>query len=289
MSLCFTNAVITKPVKPLEDLIKEPRSVDVEDEMKKIYPEFGCKFNDLTFSEFISLLKQFAKAFEVMETVFSGKSENNPSLLRTRADWASNYILNPSFFDEQLKERISNTILVSALLVTITASTFLNPPDFEMESEDINYRLFYFLMFMSTICFIVSIFIGITFIEDGMDRSFTQSDKIHSILKYYMLIELSKITMFLGSILLTICLVLAAKLRNQEDTNAYSVILAVSVAAVILLKYWTDLQTGKLQSRHIDMFQYHLCDQNSGKIRVDVMSFINKYDSESALKGGKND
>jgi positive regulator of sigma E activity len=252
--------------------------------LKKLYPEFGCKFNELTFSEFIALLKQFAKAFEVMVTVFPGKSENNPSLLRVRTDWAANYILNPSFFDEQLKERVTNSILVAALLVTITASTFLNPPDFGVESEDINYRSFNFLMFVSTICFIISILTGITFIEDGMDRSFTQSDRVHSTLKYYKVIDMSANLMYLGSILLTICLVLAAKLRNQEDTTAYSVILAFLGVSFILLKSWTSQQTTKQQTKHIDMFQYHLCDQSSGKIRVDIMSFINTYDSESDLK-----
>ena len=147
-------------------------SVSIEQGLRKIYTKFGCKIKDLTFDEFIALLKEFANVFEVMVEVFPGESKNNDTLLSTRTDWASNYVLNPKFFDDQLKERVTNSILVTALLVTITASTFLNPPDFGVDVHDVSYRTFTYTMFLSTLYFIMCILLGIAFIEDGMDRPF---------------------------------------------------------------------------------------------------------------------
>jgi len=252
----------------------------IEEEMKILHPKFGCKIKDMTYDEFIAMLKEFANLFDVMEEVFPGESKNNPALLRRRVDWSSNYVLNPEFFDENLKERITNSILVAALLVTITASTFLNPPDFGVGSDDVNYRTFNYSMYLSTLCFIGCILLGISFIEDGMDRHYTTSDRIHATLKFYLIKDIIKCLMLSGSILLAVGMILTAALRNQDDTNAYGVILGVLAGVVGLTMLWTARVTTLMQSKHIDMFTDELCDKSSGKIKKDIVDYINQYNRE---------
>jgi len=95
--------------------------------------------------------------------------------VRTKVDWCVACALAPDWFGDALSTRINNTMLVSALLITVTSAFLLNPPQYEVpdytdskDGETNGNTVFFF--YMCSICnlmFIISIILGIAFVENG--------------------------------------------------------------------------------------------------------------------------
>jgi hypothetical protein len=95
--------------------------------------------------------------------------------VRTKVDWCVACALAPNWFGDDLSTRINNTMLVSALLITVTAAFLLEPPqyaipDYSDEADGPTNGSTVFFFYMTSICnlmFIISIILGIAFVENG--------------------------------------------------------------------------------------------------------------------------
>jgi len=91
----------------------------------------------------------------------------------------------PDWFGEALSTRINNTMLVSALLITVTTALLLYPPQYALPNgdddspEDItSLRAFMYICSICNLMFIVSIVMGVAFVENAMSRAYTEADKV---------------------------------------------------------------------------------------------------------------
>jgi len=262
-----------------------------EEYLRSISPRFGCQLHRLTFNEFINLLNQFERGIDFMNNVFPNNDNNiNENLIWKRLDWAVNYTLNPDFFDNQLKDRITNSVLVAALLITISGSTFINPTDFGVDNHDVVYRLFTYTMFIATCLFIISILLGIFFMENGMDRSYTKSDRIQAMAIYYSYFTSCQVVMYVGALFLLIGMILASKLLYPDaDTCIFAIILASLLVAFILMQLFGSSSVSKMQANHVQMFKDLICD-SYGCIRSDIKAYIDKFEPEElAISTFSND
>lgn len=61
-----------------------------------------------------------------------------------RANWALAMAMNPEWYGSAFSDRLQNTMLVSALLITVTASLFLSPPD-SLPEDGVSTGIFFFV------------------------------------------------------------------------------------------------------------------------------------------------
>ncbi len=128
-------------------------------------------FDDLSTLEVANIIVKYNKVYSLYVDRFSQMP------MMARLDWAVNIVLRPAFFDEDLISRINNTMLVSALLVSISGSNFISPPYQEMHED--NYRGYSYILFIATIFFLLSIFLGVFFV-DNMSRAYNDKDRYSS-------------------------------------------------------------------------------------------------------------
>lgn len=82
-------------------------------------------------------------------------------------------------FGDALTTRINNTMLVSALLITVTTALMLYPPQYALPdgfggdaNSNPNTRAFFYIASICNLTFIASIILGVAFVESGMMISF---------------------------------------------------------------------------------------------------------------------
>jgi len=244
----------------------------LEEQKEKI----GDELDDFTLPELCAILVKYSKIFTLIDRRFE-----NRWTLATKMDWAVNYVLRPSFFDDALSTRIANTMLVSALLVTITAGTFLAGPAVD---ENIDYpdldgirAAWTVLCFISTMCFIVSIFLGVYYVEET-SRAYTDSDSIYLKFKYYDQKNLSQTFMIAGTIFLIIMLVLTAFFIYgpwMSSVCVFFAILAVVFCVAYMLLTGILVEPGVLQAGHVKSFiDSGLVDPLNGHVKEEVLAYI---------------
>jgi hypothetical protein len=95
--------------------------------------------------------------------------------VESRKDWAIANARSPDWFGDALATRVQNAMLVAALLLTVTASSFLSPVG---ENEfTARFRITCYLNAICSALFLISIFLGICFVENGMSRAYCWSDR----------------------------------------------------------------------------------------------------------------
>lgn len=121
-----------------------------------------------------------------------------------KKDWAIANALSPDWFGDGLTARIQNSMLVSALLLTVTATNFLAP--LGSGDSDTSWRLSIYLNGICSILFLTSIFLGVCFIENAMCRAYCWADRFILIIKMYGVKNLSQICAAVGVFLFPVTL-----------------------------------------------------------------------------------
>ena len=154
-----------------------------------------------------------------------------------RIDWAIARAMSPEWFGDHLTDRMNNTMLVSALLLTVTAAYFVVAPEFDIGDagkDSTTLRLFFFLNGIASILFIVSIVIGITFIENALSRAYNDADKFVLIISQYNIRNVSQITSILGAVIFNIALFVPEYgLHRRSDSVILTVIAGLFAAYTI--------------------------------------------------------
>jgi hypothetical protein len=126
--------------------------------------------------EIIMIVTSYEKNIHVLCTRCSHMSRKD------RIHWAVPSALSPERYGpDNLVACMQNTMLVSALLLTVTASLFLSPYYDLSERDFALHRVFTYMSGLSSLLFLLSILFGISFIENAICRPYSAIDKYHGI------------------------------------------------------------------------------------------------------------
>ena len=193
----------------------------------------------------VALIK-YAKTIELIISRY-------PNMGKERADWALAMALSPEWYGDVLTDRLHNSMLVSALLLTVTAAYFTHPPLTNVDSYA--YTTFIYVTGICTMCFMLSIVFGIFFIENAKSRAYTQNERFVLIIQFYIYKDLCQILMAFGSILFPIVLVIPgwqAYLPLDAVILFFVVIFYAALSAYIMLS--TTLAAKAEQTRRLNLF-----------------------------------
>lgn len=138
-------------------------------DVKKFHAELRRIFDRTDIEDIKKCMIKYAETVELITC-------RCPKMGPERADWAVAMALAPEWYGEELCTRIQNSMLVSALLLTVTASIFMSPP--LPDKESLAYRLFIYTAGVSNMLFIMSIMVGMFFIENAMSRAYCQAKSL---------------------------------------------------------------------------------------------------------------
>lgn len=85
-------------------------------------------------------------------------------VVRLKVDYAMSYAINPEWYGNTLAARLSNTMIVAALLLTVTGGSFLNPPFIQTDKNNVTFRCFFYIAGIANLLFTSTIFLGVCFI-----------------------------------------------------------------------------------------------------------------------------
>ncbi|KAJ1397481.1 hypothetical protein B484DRAFT_259543, partial [Ochromonadaceae sp. CCMP2298] len=118
--------------------------------------EFHAKLRFMTdktdVAEIKEALVKYTETVAQVEARFPAITGND------RISWAIAMALSPEWYGEGLNNRIQNSMLVSALLLTVTASIFVYPPS--QPESFAAYRCVGYFSFLCNVLFIASIMTG---------------------------------------------------------------------------------------------------------------------------------
>jgi hypothetical protein len=122
-------------------------------------------------------------------------------------------------------------MLVAALLLTVTASSFLSPVG---ENEyTTRFRITCYLNAICSALFLISIFLGICFVENGMSRAYCWSDRFCLIIEQYSVKDISQIFATVGTLIFPMALLLPMQ-STYIQTDSYAVYIICFVCGVFL-------------------------------------------------------
>jgi hypothetical protein len=203
-------------------------------------------FDRSDLEEIKKCLVKYAETIELIHCRY-------PNMGTIRADWALAMALAPEWYGDDLSNRIQNSMLVSALLLTVTASIFISPPLENNESE-----AFRWLIYVTGACnmlFIMSIMLGVFFIENSMSRAYGESEKFVLIIKFYVYKNISQTFMAIGSALFPIILAIPMwETFKQIDASVLSAVTLAYVVITIYVMIRTSMAAKVEQSRRLLMF-----------------------------------
>lgn len=202
------------------------------------------------------ILIKYAEMVEMFEAAFPKWTKEQ------KIDWSIAVAMAPDWFGEKLTTRINNTMLVSALLITVTTALLLYPPQYALpyDDDDVsmgqkNLRWFFYLCSFCNILFVFSIITGIAFVENAVSRAYTESDKMVLIAKNYYVLMLSQITSNIGAFLFLIVLIIPTfKVYNYDDAAVGTTITVLLLLVMLLLTIFTNKDAGKSQSSKVEHF-----------------------------------
>mmetsp|Transcript_16711 Transcript_16711/g.25106 ORF Transcript_16711/g.25106 Transcript_16711/m.25106 type:complete len:311 (-) Transcript_16711:242-1174(-) len=138
-----------------------------------------------------------------------------------RVDWAIAKALSPEWFDDHLTTRMNNSMLISALLITVSAALYFVPPQLDIVDgvsvSSNNLRVFYYLTSFADLFFMMSIICGVCFIENALSRAYCDADKFVLIIEQYAYKNISQVTAVIGALLFVVSLFVPMWLTYSED------------------------------------------------------------------------
>jgi hypothetical protein len=168
-------------------------SVKSGNELKLFHNKLRRIVDRTTLQEIKDCMFIYAKTLEIIDTKF-------PSMGNDKFDWALANSLSPEWFEDGLTKRLQNTMLVSALLLTVTSVIFIDPP-ITGSNTDSDFRSLIYLSGVCNMCFILSILFAVFFIENAMSRAYGKSERLCLIIEYYKYKNYSQYFMVLGTLL----------------------------------------------------------------------------------------
>jgi hypothetical protein len=182
---------------------------------------------------------------DTMELIYARMPEMPAAV---KKDWATANAMSPDWFSDALSNRLQNAMLVSALLLTVTAGMFYDPPTDNNQSMD--FRCLVYLTGACNMFFILSIMMGIFFIENAMSRAYGNSERFYLIMKYYIYKDLSQVFMAIGSALFPILLSIPTWQKYmQVDANILMAITVLYIIVIILVMAKTTMSAAREQAR----------------------------------------
>ena len=120
---------------------------------------------------------------------------------------------------------------MSALLITVTTAILLYPPDYALPFDDetpskgdTSLRAYFYVCGICNLLFIISIVLGVAFVENAMSRAYTGADKMILIAKNYLILNISQTTSALGAFLFVIVLIIPTfKVFRYSDASVRKV------------------------------------------------------------------
>lgn len=179
-----------------------------------------------------------------------------PNFGTASANWALAMAMSPEWYGEALSNRLQNSMLVSALLLTVTAAYFLEPPETIHPKDSAAFRGFIYLTGFSNMLFLLSIVFGIFFIENAMSRTYGQSERFILIIKFFVFKNLTQIFMAIGSALFPVCLAIPMwKSFLQLDAYVLLVFTIIYIVAVVGNMTHSSMIAGNEQSRRLKLLE----------------------------------
>jgi hypothetical protein len=282
----FENPM-ARNVKPFSNTTNKNTSNSSNDDVDKTFnhiKEYFESFDELSTLEVANMIIKFNKVYDIYATRFSQMPVTD------RLDWVVNIVLRPAFFDDDLMSRINNTMLVSALLVSISGSNFISPPFQDMHED--NYRGYSYILFIATIFFLSSIFLGVFFV-DNMSRAYNNKDRLdfihlyHSILfaltyslthrlititENYNIFNSAQHCMFIGTIFLIFSLILSSSFNFvNDDTYVFTFAVICCVVGLAYIGVTLHISTAGKQTEHNKFFRDYIISSN-GYVREELLS-----------------
>ena len=204
-------------------------------------------FDKTDLSEIKQSLIKYAEMIELTHCRF-------PDMGPVRADWAVAMALSPEWYGGELATRLQNSMLVSALLLTVTSTMFISPPLANFET--IAFRVLIYFTGICNMLFIMSIMLGIFFIENAMSRAYGESERFVLIIEFYLYKDLSQIFMAVGSALFPILLAIPMwEIFKHIDANILIAFTTAYVVAFVYVMGSTTAGAKREQMRRLGMFQ----------------------------------
>lgn len=187
-----------------------------------------------------------------------------PNMGPARSDWALAMALAPEWYGDELTTRLQNSMVVSALLLTVTAAIFIDPP--LDNKEAIAFRCLIYVTGACNMLFIMSIMTGIFFIENAMSRAYGQSERFCLIIKFYFYKDIAQIFMAIGSALFPIILAIPMWEKfKMVDANILIAFTIFYVLATLFVMIQTSLAAQTEQFHRLGMF-LDLVDKSTGRV-----------------------
>lgn len=212
------------------------------------------------------ILLKYAEMMELFTATFPTMA------VSAKVDWAMSVAMAPEWYGESLSTRINNTMLVSALLITVTVAILLYPPEYALSFDDdvqrneTALRSYFYLCSICNLCFIISIVLGVAFVENAMSRAYTEADKMILIAKNYTVLAISQVGSIVGAFLFVIVLIIPTfKVFHYADASIMS---AVSVLLMVIMGYFyikSNLEAGTAQVAKVQHFMT-LVDADTGRL-----------------------
>lgn len=151
-----------------------------------------------------------------------------------RSEWALAMAVRPESYGDQLAARLQRQMIIAALLLTVTAVLFVGPPLGDEESDD--FRVFIYFTFITNACFVMSLLFGTFFIDNALNRGYTDGDRYALIINFHIYKELSQIFMGIGTLLFPILLAIPMWDRFMDvDADVIVAFTAFYVATCIVI------------------------------------------------------
>lgn len=177
----------------------------------------------------------------------------------SKVDWAISVALCPDWYNEKLVSRLQNSMLVAALLLTVTSTILIVPPYYnygiDVDTHEGSYRLFLYIDILCTLMFLSCIFFGVCFIENGMSRAYTDTEKFTLIIKQYPIKDACQITSVIGFILFPFTLAIPLwSAVNKTDFSALMILTGIYSIAVIYVQVSSMRAAAEKQAQRTRLF-----------------------------------
>lgn len=173
--------------------------------------------------------------------------------IRNKVDWSIAVAMAPNWFGEALSTRINNTMLVSALLITVTTAILLAPPQYNIpfvdaDSSSNNTRAFFYLCSVANLLFISSIICGVAFVENAMNRAYTEADKMILIARHYYVLNISQTLAIIGAFLFMILVIIPTwTIYKDLDAALMTALMVLFIIILGIIYYQTNTSASNIQ------------------------------------------
>jgi hypothetical protein len=151
------------------------------------------------------------------------------------SEWAVQYALNQEYFQGQFIQRLHNTILIGALLVSISASQFLDPPPaLSQEGASSEARVGAHLLGLATVLFSSGLMIGLGLL-DAQSRGLTKLARFQTIMRFYPVLGILRFAFLIGTAAMLIAAQQTATVLYDEAVHR---VFSAAAAGGIALFLW---------------------------------------------------